>query len=585
MKFLRNLLASILGTLFAFGILFFMFMIFLALANLDETNTVKPNSVLELQLAQPISEYTGNDPADPFAGLFEQSMGLDEVLHAIKAAKEDDEIRGISINGNFIDAGISQIRAIRNALIDFKTSGKFVYAYGDFYMQKDYYLASAADSVYLNPVGVVDFRGLSAEVLFFNELQEKSGVRMEVVRHGKYKSAVEPFLSNEMSPSNREQIQELITSIWETIASDISQTRGIPTADLNQIADTLGGRTSDYALGTGLIDGLVYADQYETRIKGSTGTGEDEDQSYILLEDYLKIAKNRKIFRGDKKIAVIFAQGEMLYGEGGPNYIGQDVINEALTLARDEEDVSAIVLRVNSPGGSALTSELIWREIERTKMVKPVVVSMGDVTASAGYYIASGADRIFAEPTTITGSIGVFMIAPNIHDFANDIGINAEQVNTHTNSLEYSLFEPLTDGFRQVAAESIEDTYQRFLLRVSEGRDMSVTQADSLAQGRVWSGTDALRLGLVDEMGGLYEAIAEAATLAGVESYEIRKYPRYKSGFARLMEDLEDSGSSRHESLLRSELGSEIYGAYRDLQNALKQRGIQARMPFTIHIK
>jgi protease-4 len=227
MNFLRNLLASILGTLFAFGILFFMFMIFITLANLDETVTIRPDSVLELELAEPISEYTGNDPSDPFAGLFEQSMGLDEVLHAIQVAKQDEQIRGISINGNFINAGVSQIRAIRNALLDFKTSGKFVYAYGDFYLQKDYYLASVADSVYLNPVGAVDFRGLSAEVLFFNELQEKSGIRMEVVRHGKYKSAVEPFIADEMSASNREQIRDLITSLCETVSSDISETRDI----------------------------------------------------------------------------------------------------------------------------------------------------------------------------------------------------------------------------------------------------------------------------------------------------------------------------------------------------------------------
>jgi protease-4 len=585
MNFLRNLLASILGTLFAFGILFFMFMIFVTLANLDETVTIRPDSVLELELAEPISEYTGNDPSDPFAGLFEQSMGLDEVLHAIQVAKQDEQIRGISINGNFINAGVSQIRAIRNALLDFKTSGKFVYAYGDFYLQKDYYLASVADSVYLNPVGAVDFRGLSAEVLFFNELQEKSGIRMEVVRHGKYKSAVEPFIADEMSASNREQIRDLITSLWETVSSDISETRDISKEDLNQIADTLGGRTPEYALGTGLVDGILYADEYNELIKESVGTGENEDQSYILLQDYLRIAKDQKIHKGKDKIAVIFAQGEMLYGEGGPNYIGQDVINEALQKARDDEDVQAIVLRINSPGGSALTSELIWREIERTKKEKPVVVSMSDVTASAGYYIASGADWIFAEPTTITGSIGVFMIAPNLHGFADKIGINAEQVTTHSNSLEYSLFEPPNDNFIKVVSEGIEDTYQRFLKRVSDGRNISIARADSLAQGRVWSGSDALRLGLVDEIGGLYEAVAEAASLAGVESYEIRKYPRYKSGFARLMEDLEDSGSARHESLLESELGSEIYGTYRDLRNALKQKGLQARMPFTIHIK
>lgn len=584
MNFLRNLLASILGTLFAFGILFFMLMIFAAMANLEESVTVKPNSVLEIQLPQPISDYTGNDPTDPFAGLFEQNMGLDEIIHAIQVARDDNEIEGISINSNFIQAGISQTRAIRNALQDFRESGKFVYAYGDFYMQKDYYLASVADSVFVNPVGVVDFRGLSAEVLFFNELQEKSGVRLEVVRHGKYKSAVEPFIADEMSESNRQQIQELIASLWGSIAADISETREIPLENLNRIADTLGGRSAEFALLSGLVDDIVYIDQYESRIKRACGLTEEDEQPLILLEDYLKIAKNKKVYKGQNKIAVVFAQGEMLYGEGGPNIIGQGVINEALTEVREDEDVKAIVLRINSPGGSALTSDLIWREIERTKEVKPVVVSMGDVTASAGYYIATGANKIFAEPTTITGSIGVFVIAPNIHDFADKIGINAEQVSTHSNSVEYSLFEPLSDSFKEVVTEGIEDTYQRFLSRVAEGRGMSMARVDSLAQGRVWSGTDAQRLGLVDEMGGMDDAIAEAASLAGISSFGLNKYPRYKSGFARLLEDL-GGANARGESLVKSDLGNELYTTYRELVSALNQKGIQARLPFILNIK
>jgi protease-4 len=584
MNFLRNLLASILGTLFAFGILFFMFMILAAMANLDESVSVKPNSVLEIQLPEPIRDYTGNDPSDPFAGLFERNMGLDEIVHAIQVAKEDKEIKGISINSNFIQAGISQTRAIRNALRDFRESGKFVYAYGDFYMQKDYYLASVADSVYVNPVGMVDFRGLSAEVLFFNKLQQKSGIKLEVVRHGKYKSAVEPFIADEMSDSNREQIQELIGSLWQSISIDISDARGIDREDLDRIADTLGGRTAEFALASRLVDDILYIDQYESRLKRATGLSEEEDQPYVLLEDYLKVSKNRKVYKGQDKVAIVFAQGEMLYGDGGPNTIGQGIINEALTEAREDQDVKAIVLRINSPGGSALTSDLIWREIERTKEVKPVVVSMGDVTASAGYYIATGADKIFAEPTTITGSIGVFMIAPNIHEFADNIGINAEQVSTHSNSVEYSLFEPLSDNFRKVVTEGIEDTYQRFLRRVADGRDLSMTRVDSLAQGRVWSGAEAQRLGLVDELGGLDEAIAEAASLAGMATYGISKYPHYKSGFARLMEDLGRAGA-RNESLVKTELGAEIYATFKDLKAALNQKGIQARLPFILNIK
>jgi len=585
MNFLRNLLASILGTLFALGILFFMFMIFVSLANLEETVSVSKDSVLELQLPEPISEYTGNDLSDPFAGLFERQMGLDEILHAIEVAKTDPDIRGISVNSNFIQAGVSQIRAIRNALKDFRESGKFVYAYGDFFLQKDYYLASVADSVFVNPVGLVDFRGLSAEVLFFSELQKKSGIKMEVVRHGKYKSAVEPFLSDHMSESNREQIQELIGSIWNTLAQDISDSRGIDIDNLNRIADTLGGRTADYAVASGLVDDTLYYDQYENHIKHATGIAVKDEQPHIQMEDYLKVARDKQIHEGDDKIAVVFAQGEMLYGEGGPNAIGQGVINKALEKAREDEAVKGVVVRINSPGGSAMTSELIWREIARVREEKPVVISMSDLTASAGYYMAAGADKILAEPTTITGSIGVFLIAPNVSEFADRIGINAEQVSTHEHSVEYSLFEPMSDDFKKVATEGIEDTYQRFLKRVADGREMTVAEVDSLAQGRVWSGSDALKLGLVDKMGGLDDAIAEAASLAGVETYGIRKYPRYKSGLARLIDDLSGSGSARQETLLKSELGSEFLGAYRELKSVLDSRGIQARLPYILNIR
>ncbi len=585
MNFLRNLLASILGTLFAFGILFFMFLFLATLFNMEEGVIVKKGSVLQLQLPEPISEYNGDDPSDPFAGLFEQRMGLDEILHAIQIAKTDDDIRGISINSNFLNAGISQTRAIRNALEDFKEDGKFVYAYSDFYLQKDYYLASVADSIFLNPAGLLDFRGLSAEVLFFKELQEKTGVKMEVLRHGKYKSAVEPFLADEMSASNRDQIRELINSLWNSIASDISSNRNLSPEDLGRIADTLGGRTPEYALSSGLIDGIIYADQYEMKLKAASGNAEADNQPYIQMEDYMRLAKNKKLYKGKDKIAVIFAQGEMLYGEGGPDFIGQLTINEALGKARDNEDIKAVVLRINTPGGSALTSELIWREIERTKELKPVVVSMGDITASGGYYIASGADMILAEPTTITGSIGVFAVVPNIHEFAGNIGINAEQVGTHANSVEYSFFEPMNESFKEVATESIEDTYQRFLKRVSQGRDMTIAQADSLAQGRVWSGTDAQRLGLVDQLGGLDDAVAEAASLAGIQQFELRKYPKFKSGFTRLMEDLGESGKSRQASLVRNELGAELYGIYKELKGTLKQGGIQARVPYILTIK
>lgn len=586
MKFLRNLLAAILGTLIAFGILFAMFLIFLALVgNADDTVAVKKNSVLEISLNQPIYDYEGQDEADPFRGLFEVGAGLDEILHAIAVAKKDDDIRGISLNTGFLMAGMAQAQELRKALQDFKDAGKFVYAYGDYYTQKDYYLASVADKVYLHPQGAMDFKGLSTEILYFKELQEKSGVKMEVVRHGKYKSAVEPFLSDSMSDENREQIKELITSLWNVMIGDIGASRNLEAADLNKIADTLGARLPEYAAKSGLVDGVLYFDEYEAALKNELSLEEDDEVKYVRLPDYVKISKRKKLKTGKDKIALIYAQGEILYGEGDKDYMGQGLITRALKKARENDWVKAVVLRVNSPGGNALTADIIWREVELTKKAKPVVVSFGDVAASGGYYIGVAGDHIVAEPTTITGSIGVFGTIPNINQLASDIGINAEQVGTNANSVDYSLFEPMSDGFRKVIEESIENTYQTFLKRVADGRGMSEARVDSIAQGRVWSGVDALRLGLVDDLGGLDLAIQKAAELAEIESYGLLKYPKYKSDFERLMSDLNGIKTEIGRSFVKEEIGDEAYQVLRDLKQLTQQEGIQARMPFTLNIK
>jgi len=586
MNFLRNLLAAIIGCLVAFGILFVIFFVLIALLGSGEdTVSVKDNSVLQVQLQGPIADYIGNNDMNPFVSLFGGPQGLDEILNAVTVAKDDERIKGISLNNNFIMAGLAQTQAIRKVLEDFKSSGKFIYTYGDFYMQKDYYLASVADSIFMNPVGVLDFKGLSSEVLFFKDLQEKTGVKIEVIRHGKYKSAVEPFLQNEMSDANRLQIKELIQSLWNSMVSDIAVGRGISEADLNVIADTLGGRTPKYAKKSGLLDDIVFYDEYEQKISKALALSEGEDINYIDLEDYVNYANKKILKSGTDKIAVVFAQGEILYGEGGPDIIGQGIINEALIKARKDKNVKAIVLRVNSPGGSPLTSDIIWREIELAKKVKPVVVSMGDVAASGGYYIAAGADKIFAQPTTITGSIGVFGTVPNMSGLAKDIGINAEQVGTNANSIEYSLFEPMSDAFRNQVQESIEDTYTTFLERVAQGRGISVAQADSLAQGRVWSGVDAKRIGLVDELGTLDDAVAAAAELAELETYGIRKYPKYKSGFERFMEDLEGASVQWKDKVISKEIGEENYRIFKDLKSSMEQKGVQARMPFILNIK
>ncbi len=583
MAFLRNLLAAILGSLVAFGIVFFMFLLFLSLAGSTEQVHIDRHSVLDLNFPYPISEYSGYDPEDPFSVLFDPTMGLNEITKAIALAREDDRIEGISLTGPYLLAGISQTRAIRQALADFKSSGKFVYAYGDFYMQKDYYLASVADSIFLNPAGNFDFKGLAAEVLYFGDFQDKSGIRMEVVRHGKYKSAVEPFLANEMSEDNRRQLTGLLGSIWEGMRDEIAESRGVPADSLDRIADGLTARNPAGALAGGLVDGVVYQDQYEEKLLRESGASGDSPKR-VSLSEYLKYTKNKRQYEGADRIAVIYAQGEILYGQGGSNYIDPNTMRKALRKARKDRKVKAVVLRINSPGGSALSSELIWREINQLRQDKPVVVSFSDLAASGGYYMAVGADKIITEPTTLTGSIGVFATIPNLSGLAGKVGINSEQVGTHRQSVDYSLFEPMSDEFREVLREGIETTYRTFLERVAEGRGITVAQADSLAQGRVWSGADAVKLGLADALGGMPEALEAAAGLAGISDYRIVPLPKYKTGLERLLDDLGGTDSEARETLLEEELGPDWAEVLRALKAQLRQEGVQARLPFTIKI-
>lgn len=584
MAFLRNLLAAILGTLVACGILFVMFLIFLSLAGREEPVRIADGAVLELNFPYPVTEYSGYDPNDPLAGLFDASQGLDEITKAIRLAAEDDRIRGISLGGPYLLAGVSQTRAIRQAIADFRETGKFVYAYGDFFMQKDYYLSSVADSIFMNPAGTLDFKGLAAEVLYFEEFQEKSGLRMEVVRHGKYKSAVEPFLSDSMSEENRQQIGELLESLWSSVREEIAEGRGLPPDELDRIADGLLARTPRRAVEEGLLDGLRYRDQYDSLLARAVGS-EVDDLEILPLQEYIRSTKNKRLHTGKSRIAIIYAQGEILYGEGGPDYIGQIRMQEVLKEVREDEDIKAVVLRINSPGGSALSSEIIWREIVETRKEKPVVVSLSDVAASGGYYMAVGGDRIVVEPTSITGSIGVFVTIPNMSGLSEKVGINAEQVGTHRMSSDYSFFEPMSEEFREVVRQDIEQSYQTFLQRVSSGRNISMERADSLAQGRVWSGKEAVRLGLADSLGGMPEALDLAAELAGVESYRTLSRPRYKSGLERLMEDLGGAGEAAGKTFVEQQVGAEWAEVLRQVSEQLKRKGLQARLPFTLEIR
>lgn len=586
MKFLRNLLAATLGTLIALGIVFMFFLIIVTIAgSAEKPILVKDNTVLEIAFDKPLKDYGGTYRFTDLDFQFEEYNGVNNVLFAIEKAAEDDKIKGISIHSSFLATGAATTKSIRDAILTFKKSGKFVYAYGDMYIQKDYYLASVADSVYLNPIGNLDFRGLSSEVLFFKELQENTGVKMEVIRHGKYKSAVEPFLSNTMSEENRQQISELLFSLWDTYLEDIGQSRNISKEQLNAYADNLATRTPEMALENGFVDALAYMDQYLDVLRNQLGISSDQELNRINILDYAEYASKAMQSNANDRIAVIYAQGEIGYGKGNDNYIGQDIMFKSLKKAREDERVKAIVLRINSPGGMAITSDIIWREIQVTKSVKPVIVSMGDLAASGGYYMAVAGDEIFAEPSTITGSIGVFATIPNVSGLAENWGINAEQVNTNKNATAYSLFEPASDDFKDYLKMGIEDFYETFLEKVANGRGMTISEVNAVAQGRVWTGKQAKEKGLVDEIGGLDDAISYAASTTGTSSYRIQNYPIYETSMEELLKGLSGFGfAETKEEILKKELGEEFYKVMQQLKAVGNKKGIQARMPFEINI-
>ncbi|MBP9848456.1 MAG: signal peptide peptidase SppA [Flavobacterium sp.] len=587
MRFLGNVLATIVGIFIFCMIFFFGIIIIGAIAGGDEdTVSVKNNSVIELDLSKVTLDYAGKTNYKDFSYFEAEHDGVTDILNAIEAAKTDDKIKGISILNNQSQLGLAQSKAVRDKLEEFKKSGKFVYAYANFFTQGEYYLNSVADQVYLNPMGEVDFKGLSAEILYMKDLQEKTGVKMEVIRHGKYKSAVEPFLTQEMSPENREQMTVLLNSVWSTIVSDIAKSRKLTVVQLNAIANSLGARTPELALANKLVDKVAYEDEYHDAIRAKLKLDKKEKYDFVSITDYAKKAASTvEDYSKNDIIAIIYAQGEIMDGEGDVNIIGEGSINRSLKEAREDDDVKAIVLRVDSPGGNALTSELIWREIEITKKVKPVVVSMGNYAASGGYYIAANADRIFAEPNTITGSIGVFGMLPNMNQLGKNIGINAEQVKTHDNASGYSVFEPIDENFKGYVLESIERIYATFLKRVADGRKMTTAQVDAIAQGRVWTGIDAHKLGLVDEIGGLDAAIKYAAKLGKTSSYRTENYPEYEKSFDDLLANFTGMAMFKtKEQLLKEQLGEEGFQMLEQIKRVKSRKGIQAMMPYEIEI-
>lgn len=585
MRFLGNVLATIVG-LFVFLMLFFFGIIIIAVVFGGDTEevTIKNNSVIELNLEHIKNDYAGKYK-DPWMTILAdgEKVGLSDIINAIESAKTDDDIKGISILNEESELGIAQRKALRDALEDFKKSGKFVMAYANSYSQKEYYLNSVANTIYLNPVGDLDFKGLSAEIMFFKDFQDKTGVKMEVIRHGKYKSAVEPFLDNKMSDANREQISALLNSVWSSITADISKSRNVSVAKLNEIANGLLARTPDMAKAEKLVDVVAYEDVYHDAIRKALKVEKDKDYNKISILDYTrKLLATSTNFDTKDKIAIIFAQGEIMSGEGDINTIGEGSMRRSLIEARKDKNVKAIVLRIDSPGGNALTSDLIWREIELTKKVKPVVVSMGNYAASGGYYIACNANTIFAENNTITGSIGVFGILPNFTQLATKIGLHSEQVKTNENAAEYSPFLPLDEKFKTVTLEGVEHIYKTFVSHVAQGRKMTFAQVDSIAQGRVWSGSEAVKIGLVDKIGGLDDALKEAAKLAKIKDYSTQNFPEFEKDINDLLENLPFAKSK--ESFIKEELGEETYRIMEQIKRLQSQKGVQAIMPFEIKI-
>ncbi|NRT13925.1 protease-4 [Flavobacterium sp. 28A] len=585
MKFLGNVLATIIG-LFVFCMLFFFGILFIGaiFGGDSEGVTVKENSVIELDLKNVTYDYAGKYE-DPWVNIFseKEKVGLTDIIAAIATAKSDSSIKGISILNNESQLGMAQSKEIRDALEDFKKSGKFIMAYANVYSQKEYYINSVANTIYINPVGDMDFKGLSSEVMFYKDLQEKSGIKMEVIRHGKYKSAVEPFLENEMSDANREQVTALLNSVWTSITSDISKSRKISVAKLNEIADGLLARTPEMAKAQKMIDVIAYEDVYHNDIKKALKVDKDKDYNKVSILEYTKkILTTSQSSESSNQIAIIYAQGEIQSGEGDVNTIGEGSMRRSLQEAREDKNIKAIVLRIDSPGGNALTSDLIWREVELTKKVKPVVVSMGNYAASGGYYIACNASKIFAENNTITGSIGVFGILPNFSQLTSRIGIHVEQVNTNKNSARYSPFVPLDENLKAVTLEGVEHIYKTFVTHVAEGRKMTFDQVDAIAQGRVWSGSEAIKIGLVDKIGGLDDAIKEAASLSKIKTYSTQNFPEYKKDFNDMLSSLPFAKTK--ESFIKEEIGEENYILMQKVKKMQAQKGIQALMPYEITI-
>ena len=593
-NFLKTVLAVIIGLFASLCLMLLTFIVIASVSSQGEGELeVKPNSVLELHFKEPVYEFSEAIRIKDFNFEVAKDNTLPAILRAIKYAKTDDNIKGIVISSVEGVQGKAHLANIRKAVADFKTSGKFVYAFSESASQYDYFLQSVADSIFVGTLGSVEVKGLSAEVLYLKDFEDKTGVKMEVFRHGKYKSAVEPFLENKMSEANREQIGTYLQSLWESYLTEVTQSRNLSRESLNQVADSLWGRTAEQALKHHLVDRIAFRDEFENSLCKATGSKEWKDIHLVPIERYTKEVTEKhqkealKRIKNDK-IAVIFCDGEIIDGKSQKGRVGNETIIASLRSAKEDKSIKAIILRVNSPGGSGLASELIHREIELTQKVKPVYTSMGNVAASGGYYIACNSKRIFADKETLTGSIGVFGLIPNIKALADKWGINGEQVQTHPNALTYSFFEETSEKTKEVISEGIELFYQKFVQRVADGRKLTWNQVDSLAQGRIWTGADALKNGLIDQIGDLNNTIEYVAGENKLpKDYIVLSYPVIEMEVEDYLKARWNSSTKAElQALLREEIGKETYDQLQRIKAPMRVQGsLQARIPFNLEVK
>jgi protease IV len=579
-EFFKYMFASMLGTFLTLVILFFILIgcvaVIISLTTTEEV-TVSKNTLLQISLDQPVFDRT---PKTPFFMEVGKKVGLFDILKNIKKAKTDDNIKGIYLDISYVPTGLAMIDEIRNALLDFKTSGKPVISYSEYYTQGAYYLASVSDKIYLHPQGLILFKGINANMLFLKGALDKLDIKMQVIRHGKFKAATEPLFLDKMSAENREQVDALIANSWNTVLKGISASRNISIGRLNNIADSLTAQTPENALKNNLVDQLAYKDEFLKDLKKRFNMADNKDISMISLDKYMNVfEKNKKRTLEKNKIAVIYAWGNIGEGDGNEESIGSEKLSKTIRKAREDSKIKAIVLRVNSPGGGSQASDVIWREVMLASKVKPVVASFGNVAASGGYYIACPATRIIADPTTITGSIGVFAVVPDFKGFFNNkLGITFDNAKTNANSDFIPVTRPLSQYQAMIMQNEVEQTYASFISKVAEGRHLTVARVDSIGQGRVWSATDAKKIGLIDDFGGLDKAIEVAANLAKITDWRLVSLPEQKDPLQELFDRITGNNSS---SILEKELG-ENYKYFRYIKEIQEMKGVQARMPFEI---